>query len=94
MKEFVQKVRILTESLPYIKEFTGKTVVVKLGGEALKDENVFKTITEDIALMKYIGIKPVIVHGGGVEITQTLKDMNIQTEFVDGLRKTDKKQHK
>ena len=91
MKEFVQKVRILTESLPYIKEFTGKTVVVKLGGEALKDEIVFKTITEDIALMKYIGIKPVIVHGGGVEITQTLKDMNIQTEFVDGLRKTDKK---
>ena len=91
MKEFVQKVRILTESLPYIKEFTGKTVVVKLGGEALKDENVFKTITEDIALMKYIGIKPVIVHGGGVEITQTLKEMNIKSEFVNGLRKTDKK---
>lgn len=91
MKEYVQKVRILTESLPYIKEFSGKTVVIKLGGEALKDEVVSKTIIEDIALMKFIGIKPVVVHGGGVEITETLKEMNAQTEFVDGLRKTDKK---
>ncbi len=91
MKEYVQKVRILTESLPYIKEFTGKTVVIKLGGEALKDETVSKTLMEDVALMKYIGIKPVIVHGGGVEITETLKEMNVKTEFVDGLRKTDKK---
>ena len=66
MKEFVQKVRILTESLPYIKEFANKTVVIKYGGEALKDEVVSKTIIEDIALMKYIGIKPVIGHGGGV----------------------------
>ena len=86
MKEYVQKVRILTESLPYIKEFSGKTVVIKLGGEALKDEVVSKTIIEDIALMKFIGIKPVVVHGGGVEITETLKEMNVQTEFVDGLR--------
>lgn len=91
MKEYVQKVRILTESLPYIKEFTGKTVVIKLGGEALKDETVSKTLMEDVALMKYIGIKPVMVHGGGVEITETLKEMNVKTEFVDGLRKTDKK---
>lgn len=90
MKEFVQKVRILTESLPYIKEFANKTVVIKYGGEALKDEVVSKTIIEDIALMKYIGIKPVIVHGGGVEITELLNKMNVKTEFVGGLRKTDK----
>ena len=90
MKEFVQKVRILTESLPYIKEFANKTVVIKYGGEALKDEKVSKTIIEDIALMKFIGIKPVVVHGGGVEITELLSKMNVKTEFVNGLRKTDK----
>ena len=90
MKEFVQKVRILTESLPFIKEFAAKTIVIKLGGEALKDENVLKTIIEDIALMKFIGIKPVVVHGGGVEINEVLNKMNIKTQFVQGLRMTDK----
>lgn len=91
MKEFVQKVRILTESLPYIKEFAGKTVVIKYGGEALKDERVSKTIIEDIALMKFIGIKPVIVHGGGVEITEMLDEIGHKSEFVNGLRTTDEK---
>lgn len=89
MKEYVQKVRILTESLPYIKDFAHKTVVIKYGGTALKDENVSKTIIEDIALMKYIGIKPVIVHGGGVEITELLNKTGQKSEFVDGLRVTD-----
>lgn len=89
MKEFVQKVRILTESIPYIKEFTGKTVVIKYGGEALKNEKVSKTIIEDIVLMKYIGIKPVIVHGGGGEITELLNKTGKKSEFINGLRMTD-----
>lgn len=89
MKEFVQKVRILTESIPYIKEFTGKTVVIKYGGEALKNEKVSKTIIEDIVLMKYIGIKPVIVHGGGGEITELLNKTGKKSEFINGLRVTD-----
>ena len=81
----MQKVRILTESLPFIKEFAARTIVIKLGGEALKDENVLKTIIEDIALMKFIGIKPVVVHGGGVEINEVLNKMNTKTQFVQGL---------
>lgn len=89
MKEFVQKVRILTESIPYIKDFAGKTVVIKYGGEALKNEKVSKTIIEDIVLMKYIGIKPVIVHGGGGEITELLNKTGKKSEFINGLRVTD-----
>lgn len=91
MKEYVQKVRILVESLPYIKEFKDTTIVVKIGGVSLEDEKIRKTIIEDIVLMKYIGIHTVIVHGGGVQITKMLEELNIETQFVDGLRVTDKK---
>lgn len=91
MKEYVQKVRILVESLPYIKEFKNSTVVIKCGGVSLEDEKIRETLIKDIILMKYIGINPVIVHGGGVQITAMLEEMDIKTEFVDGLRVTDAK---
>jgi acetylglutamate kinase len=91
MREYVQKVRILMESLPYIKEFKDKTVVIKYGGVALEDERIRATIIKDIAMMKLIGINPVVVHGGGVQITQMLKELNYESEFVGGLRKTDEK---
>lgn len=91
MKEYVQKVRMLVESLPYIKEFKNTTIVVKCGGVSLEDQQIRKTIIEDIVLMKYIGINPVVVHGGGVQITKMLENLGIKSEFVDGLRVTDKK---
>jgi len=91
MREYVQKVNILMESLPYIKEFKDKIVVIKYGGVALEDERIRKTIIKDVAMMKLIGINPVLVHGGGVQITDMIKEVNHESEFIDGLRKTDKK---
>ena len=88
MREYVQKVRILMESLQYIKEFRGKTVVIKLGGATLENEKTRQTIMEDIAMMKYIGINPVVVHGGGVQITQMIEKLGEETKFVEGLRVT------
>lgn len=80
---------ILIESLPYIKEFFGKTVVIKYGGHAMVDEDLKRNFALDIILMKYIGINPVIVHGGGPQINQFLKKMNIQSNYIDGMRVTD-----
>jgi acetylglutamate kinase len=81
--------RILIESLPYIKEFFGKTVVIKYGGHAMVDEELKKNFALDIILMKYIGINPVVVHGGGPQINKFLTKMNIQSSYVDGMRVTD-----
>lgn len=65
MKKEINRAEILVEALPYIRKFFGKTVVIKYGGKAMTDENLKKGIAEDITLMKYVGIKPVVVHGGG-----------------------------
>ncbi|MCL2462454.1 MAG: acetylglutamate kinase, partial [Defluviitaleaceae bacterium] len=89
MQESIEKAKILIEALPYIKEFSGITVVIKYGGSALVNEEVKKSIIKDIALMKFVGFKPVVVHGGGPEISETLKRLGIETRFVDGLRYTD-----
>ncbi len=89
MREGRETAEILIESLPYIKEFFGKTVVIKYGGHAMVDENLKKNFALDIILMKYIGINPVIVHGGGPQINQFLKKMNIQSNYIDGMRVTD-----
>lgn len=91
MREYVHKVRILMESLPYIKEFKDKTVVIKYGGVALEDERIRQTIIKDIAMMKLIGINPVVVHGGGIQISEMHKELNHESEFINGLRKTDTK---
>ncbi len=81
--------RILTESLPYIRKFAGNTVVVKYGGNAMVDESLKQSFATDVVLMKLVGIHPVIVHGGGPQIGKLLKQLNIESRFVDGLRVTD-----
>ena len=83
------KAAILVEALPYIQEFYGKTVVVKYGGNAMINEELKDKVMQDVALMKYVGIHPVIVHGGGPEITGFLGKVGKETEFISGLRVTD-----
>lgn len=80
---------VLTESLPYIQRFAGKTVVVKFGGNAMVDEDLQNSFARDIVLMKQIGMNPIVVHGGGPQIGDLLKKLNIQSEFVNGMRVTD-----
>ena len=80
---------ILTEALPYIRRFHGWTIVVKYGGAAMVDDNLKNTFARDLALMKLVGMNPVVVHGGGPQIGTLLEKLNIPTRFVDGLRVTD-----
>ncbi|WP_022851470.1 acetylglutamate kinase [Limisalsivibrio acetivorans] len=89
MEELIRKADVLIESLPYIKRFYGKTIVIKYGGHAMVDDELKNGFARDIVLMKYIGIKPVIVHGGGPQIGEMLKKLNIESEFVSGMRVTD-----
>lgn len=88
MEKIIEKAKILIEALPYIKEFNSKIVVIKYGGSAMIDEKIKETVIEDIVLMKLVGLKPVIVHGGGNEINEVLKQMGRKSEFVNGLRVT------
>jgi len=81
--------KVLTEALPYIQEFTGKTVVVKYGGSAMVDEPLKQSFASDIVLMKLVGINPIVVHGGGPQIGAVLEQLSIKSKFVDGLRVTD-----
>jgi len=89
MQEFIQKASILIEALPYIREFDGKTVVIKYGGAAMENATLRKSVAEDITLMKYVGMNPVVVHGGGPEINRRLKQLNVEAAFHNGLRITD-----
>jgi acetylglutamate kinase len=88
MQEAIRKSEILIEALPYIKKFFGKMVVIKFGGSSLHDKQVRKTVLQDIVFMRYAGMKPVLVHGGGPNINQRLTESNIETRFIDGLRVT------
>jgi acetylglutamate kinase len=83
--------RILTESLPYIQRFTGKTFVIKFGGNAMTDPELHESFARDVVLMKLVGMNPVVVHGGGPQIGQLLERLNIETAFVDGMRVTDER---
>lgn len=85
-----QRARILVEALPYIQEYTNKIVVIKYGGNAMTSEELKNAVMGDIILMSLIGIRPVLVHGGGPEITEMLKKIGKQSEFVNGLRVTDR----
>ncbi|WP_027389871.1 acetylglutamate kinase [Chrysiogenes arsenatis] len=89
MQHLIDKANVLMEALPYIKRFYGKTIVIKYGGNAMVDEDLKRNFALDIIMMKYIGINPVVVHGGGPQIGETLKRMGKSTEFVQGLRVTD-----
>ena len=85
-----QRAQVLTQALPYIKRYNGEIVVVKYGGNAMIDENLKQQVMEDIALLWLIGVKVVLVHGGGPEISDLMKKLGKKPEFVDGLRVTDK----
>ena len=89
MESIINKASILTEALPYIKKFSGITVVIKYGGAALVNEEIKETIIKDIALMKFVGFRPVVVHGGGKDINKALERVGIEPVFKDGLRVTD-----
>ena len=90
MKKQIQKAETLLEALPFIKTFYGKTVVIKYGGNAMVSDKLKESFAQDVVMMKYIGINPVIVHGGGPQIGKTLDSLGIQSEFVDGQRITNK----
>ena len=81
--------RILTESLPYIQRFTGKTFVIKFGGNVMTDGELQESFARDVVLMKLVGMNPIVVHGGGPQIGEPLERLNIESEFVDGMRVTD-----
>jgi acetylglutamate kinase len=89
LKESMRKADILLEVLPYIRRFYGKTIVVKYGGHAMVDENLKQMFANNIVMMKYIGINPVIVHGGGPQISVLLKKLGKDSKFVQGMRVTD-----
>ena len=80
---------ILIESLPYIRQFAGQTIVIKYGGHAMVDEQLKEDFAKDITLMKYVGLNPVVVHGGGPQISQVMDRMGIRSQFVRGMRLTD-----
>ncbi|MEE8075599.1 MAG: acetylglutamate kinase [Candidatus Binatia bacterium] len=89
MEDFIGKAEVLMEALPYIQRFYGKTFVVKYGGRAMVDEQLKASFAQDIVLLKYVGISPVVVHGGGPQIDQTLKKMGIVSRYMQGMRVTD-----
>ena len=82
--------KILIEALPYIKQFHGKTIVIKYGGNAMIDDDLKSSFARDVVLLKLVGLNPVIVHGGGPQISSTLEQLGIKSDFVDGLRVTTK----
>ncbi|PKM76930.1 MAG: acetylglutamate kinase [Firmicutes bacterium HGW-Firmicutes-15] len=89
IKSALEKAEILVEALPYIKEFSGKRVVIKYGGAAMQDCGLKQKVMQDIVLMKYVGMHPIVVHGGGPDINDMLKRLDIKSSFIDGLRVTD-----
>jgi len=89
MEVLIKKAGILIEALPYIQKLYGKTVVIKYGGNAMINDELKNSVMEDITLLKYIGMNPIVVHGGGPEINSALDKLNIKSEFVNGLRVTD-----
>jgi len=90
VKKLIQKAEILLEALPFIKKFYGKTFVIKYGGNAMVSEDLKNNFALDVVMMKYIGINPVIVHGGGPQIDKTLKALGIKSQFFEGQRVTNK----
>ena len=86
---YTQHANILIQALPYIQEYYGKTIVIKYGGNAMINDELTKTVINDIILMKCIGVNPIIVHGGGPDISNTLAQMNHESKFINGLRYTD-----
>jgi acetylglutamate kinase len=89
MQRLIEKAAILHEALPYIRRFHGRTFVIKYGGHAMVDPELQDSFARDITLMKYVGVNPVVVHGGGPQIDELLRTMGVESERIDGLRVTD-----
>jgi acetylglutamate kinase len=89
MDTIIKKAEILIEALPYIQKLYGKTVVIKYGGNAMINDDLKNSVMEDITLLKYIGMNPVVVHGGGPDINKALEKFDIKSNFINGLRVTD-----
>ena len=88
--EYLQKAEVLIEALPYIQRFNRKIIVVKYGGSAMVDENLKRQVIQDVVLLKLVGFKPIIVHGGGKEISRWVGKVGMEPKFINGLRVTDK----
>lgn len=89
MEELIKKANVLMETLPWIRRFYGKTIVIKYGGNAMVEEQLKEGFARDIIMMKYIGLNPVVVHGGGPQIGKVLEAMKIKSQFIQGMRVTD-----
>lgn len=89
MEKLQEKANVLVEALPYIQHFNRKIIVVKYGGSAMVDDEIKKSVIEDVTLLKLVGFKPIIVHGGGKEISRWIEKAGLETRFVNGLRVTD-----
>lgn len=89
MEKLIEKANILMETLPWIRRFYGKTIVIKYGGNAMVEERLKEGFARDVIMMKYIGMNPVVVHGGGPQIGKVLEAMQIKSEFIQGMRVTD-----
>ncbi len=89
MQRNIQKAELLVEALPYIRNLSGKTIVIKFGGNAMIDENLKEMFAEDVVLTKYIGMSPVVVHGGGPQINEVMDKMGKKPVFIEGIRITD-----
>ncbi|MBC8231986.1 acetylglutamate kinase [bacterium] len=90
MKALIEKADVLIEALPYIRAFYGKTIVIKYSGRAMEDETLKHSVMQDIVLMKYVGMNPVVVHGGGPQISGMMKRLGKEAKFIQGLRVTDR----
>lgn len=90
IEQLVEKADILIEALPYIKRFRGKEILIKYGGAVMLDSEVRDNVLHDLVFMNYVGIRPILIHGGGPAITENLKKSGVQSQFVNGLRVTDK----
>lgn len=90
MEDAIAKAKILMQALPYIKQYSGKKVVIKYGGKAMTDQQLKQSVANDLTLMHFVGLNPVVIHGGGPEISQAMKKKGLEPKFVDGLRVTDK----
>ncbi|MBI3767494.1 MAG: YgiT-type zinc finger protein [Deltaproteobacteria bacterium] len=89
MKDPIQKADVLLEALPYLRRFFGKTIVIKYGGHAMSNDELKESFAQDVVLLKYVGMNPVIVHGGGPQIDEMLDKLGIRSRFVRGMRVTD-----
>lgn len=90
LETLIKKANILTEALPYIRKLNKKRIVIKYGGNAMLNDEIKKSVIQDITLLKFIGLNPIVVHGGGPDISNALKAYNIESKFVNGLRVTEK----